>query len=206
MQTCSLAQPCKSIPKPTVPRSLPTVSWVMAVRPISDRKIVRGGIVQRPFLRPVRKPMPASRCPRDASWSCRSSKLFSRRVSRPLSSAWMPGDAMKTAGFSTPPVMIYGNDVSHIVTEEGIANLLLCRTAEEREQAVRGVAALRRSGSSATTASWENLRDRGVIQRAEDIGIQKSDATRDRLAARSVHDLVRWSDGRYQPPSRFRNW
>ena len=27
------------------------------------------------------------------------------------------------------PVMIYGDDVTHIVTEEGIANLLLCRTA-----------------------------------------------------------------------------
>jgi malonate decarboxylase alpha subunit len=52
----------------------------------------------------------------------------------------------------------------------------------------------------------ENLRDRGAIQRAEDLGIQKSDASRDRLAARSVHDLVRWSDGRYHPPSRFRNW
>jgi hypothetical protein len=27
-----------------------------------------------------------------------------------------------------PPVMIYGDDVSHVLTEEGIANLLLCRT------------------------------------------------------------------------------
>src|SRR5579872_1821443 len=32
------------------------------------------------------------------------------------------------------PVMIYGDDVSHIITEEGIANLLLCRDAGEREQ------------------------------------------------------------------------
>ena len=38
------------------------------------------------------------------------------------------------------PVMIYGDDVTHIVTEEGIANLLLCRNADEREQAIRGVA------------------------------------------------------------------
>ena len=35
--------------------------------------------------------------------------------------------------------MIYGEDVSHIVSEEGIANLLLCRTTEEREQAIRGM-------------------------------------------------------------------
>src|SRR6195952_1303909 len=38
------------------------------------------------------------------------------------------------------PVMIYGDDVTHIVTEEGIANLLLCRDRSEREQAIRGVA------------------------------------------------------------------
>lgn len=38
------------------------------------------------------------------------------------------------------PIMIYGDDVTHIVTEEGVANLLLCRTAQEREQAIRGVA------------------------------------------------------------------
>ena len=36
--------------------------------------------------------------------------------------------------------MIYGEDVTHIITEEGIANLLLCATPEEREQAIRGVA------------------------------------------------------------------
>jgi malonate decarboxylase alpha subunit len=36
--------------------------------------------------------------------------------------------------------MIYGDDVTHIVTEDGIANLLLCRNATEREQAIRGVA------------------------------------------------------------------
>ena len=39
-----------------------------------------------------------------------------------------------------PPIMIYGDDVTHILTEEGIANLLLCRSDEEREQAIRGVA------------------------------------------------------------------
>lgn len=38
------------------------------------------------------------------------------------------------------PVMIYGDDVTHLVTEEGIANLLACRDPDEREQAIRGVA------------------------------------------------------------------
>ncbi|MDF2598499.1 MAG: mdcA [Methylobacterium brachiatum] len=46
----------------------------------------------------------------------------------------------KKIGLELAPVMIYADDVTHIVTEEGIANLLLCRDADEREQAIRGVA------------------------------------------------------------------
>ena len=52
----------------------------------------------------------------------------------------------------------------------------------------------------------ENLRDRRVIRRAEDLGVDKALATRDLLAARSVKDLVRASGGLYDPPKRFRNW
>src|SRR6266403_28586 len=38
-------------------------------------------------------------------------------------------------GLDLAPVMVYADDVTHIVTEEGIANLLLCRDKDEREQA-----------------------------------------------------------------------
>ncbi|MER2540371.1 MAG: malonate decarboxylase subunit alpha [Azonexus sp.] len=112
----------------------------------------------------------------------------------------------KSMGAELPPIMIYGDDVSHIVTEEGIANLLLCRTPEEREQAIRGVAGFTPVGMARDKAMVENLRDRGIIRRAEDLGIDPRLATRDLLAARSVKDLVRWSGGLYAPPSRFRNW
>ena len=118
-------------------------------------------------------------------------------------------DAWKLAEFANmpiPPVMIYGDDVTHILTEEGIANLLLCANAEEREQAIRGVAGYTEIGLGRNARMVENLRDRGVIRRAEDLGIDKRDATRDLLAARSVKDLVRASGGLYQPPVRFRNW
>ena len=67
-----------------------------------------------------------------------------------------------------PPIMIYGDDVTHIVTEEGIANLLLCRSDAEREQAIRGVAGYTPVGLKRETARVENLRDRGVIRRPED--------------------------------------
>lgn len=111
-----------------------------------------------------------------------------------------------TMGADLPPIMIYGDDVTHIVTEEGIANLLLCRTPEEREQAIRGVAGYTAIGRGRDKRMVENLRDRGVIRRAADLGINARHATRDLLAAKSVKDLVRWSGGLYNPPSKFRNW
>jgi malonate decarboxylase alpha subunit len=117
--------------------------------------------------------------------------------------AWELGES---AGMDLPPVMIYGDDVSHILTEEGIANLLLCRTDEEREQAIRGVAGYTPVGLARDKRMVENLRDRGVVRRAEDLGIDKRLATRDLLAARSIKDLVRASGGLYDPPKRFRNW
>ncbi|MGC2164429.1 MAG: malonate decarboxylase subunit alpha [Gallionella sp.] len=112
----------------------------------------------------------------------------------------------ESANMPLPPVMIYGDDVTHILSEDGIANLLLCADDEEREQAIRGVAGYTEIGRGRDLSIVENLRDRGVIQRAEDIGIDKRDATRDLLAARSIKDLVRASGGLYLPPARFRNW
>jgi malonate decarboxylase alpha subunit len=117
--------------------------------------------------------------------------------------AW---ELAEQAGMAIPPVMIYGEDVSHILTEEGLANLLLCRSDEEREQAVRGVAGYTAIGLGRDKRMVENLRDRGIIRRPEDLGIDKRLATRDLLAAKNMKDLVRASGGLYQPPKRFRNW
>ncbi|MBO9687302.1 MAG: malonate decarboxylase subunit alpha [Mitsuaria chitosanitabida] len=110
------------------------------------------------------------------------------------------------AGMALPPIMIYGEDVSHVLTEEGIANLLLCRSDEEREQAIRGVAGYTAVGLARDARMVENLRDRGVIRRPADLGIDPRDATRNLLAARSMRDLVRASGGLYSPPKRFRHW
>jgi malonate decarboxylase alpha subunit len=52
----------------------------------------------------------------------------------------------------------------------------------------------------------ENLRDRGIVQRPEDLGIDKRLATRDLLAEKNMKGLVRASGGLYDPPKRFRNW
>ncbi|RMX06917.1 malonate decarboxylase subunit alpha [Corticibacter populi] len=109
-------------------------------------------------------------------------------------------------GMQLPPIMVYGDDVTHILTEEGIANLLLCRSDEEREQAIRGVAGYTQVGLGRDRRMVENLRDRGVIRRPQDLGIDPRAATRNLLAARSMRELVRASGGLYQPPARFRNW
>jgi len=104
------------------------------------------------------------------------------------------------------PVMVYGDDVTHIVTEEGIANLLLCRTKDEREQAIRGVAGYTEVGRGRDKAMVETLRARKIIQRPQDLGIDPLDADRSLLAAHSIKDLMLASGGLYRPPSRFRNW
>ena len=112
----------------------------------------------------------------------------------------------KKIGLELAPVMIYADDVTHIVTEEGIANLLLCDTLEERAQAIRGVAGYTPVGLKRDRAMVARLREKGAVQYAEDLGVDKRLATRDLLAARSIKDLVAWSGGLYEPPSRFRNW
>jgi len=117
--------------------------------------------------------------------------------------AW---ELAQNAGMPLPPVMIYGDDVTHILTEEGIACLLRCRDDDEREQAIRGVAGYTAVGLARDRRKVENLRERGVIRRAADLGIDTRMATRDLLAARSIKDLVHASGGLYDPPRRFRNW
>jgi malonate decarboxylase alpha subunit len=104
------------------------------------------------------------------------------------------------------PVMIYGEDVTHIVSEEGIANLLLCRTTEEREQAIRGIAGFTDVGRGRDRKMVEKLRARKIIRRPEDLGINPLDADRSMLAARSIKDLMHWSGNLYDPPNKFRNW
>jgi len=117
--------------------------------------------------------------------------------------AW---DLAESAGMELPPVMIYGDDITHIITEEGISNLLLCNNAEEREQAIRGVAGYTAVGMARDRRMVENLRDRGIVRYPEDLGINKRHATRDLLAARNIKELVHASGGLYTPPRQFRNW
>lgn len=112
----------------------------------------------------------------------------------------------KKSNMLLPPVMIYSEDVTHIVTEEGIANLLLCENVEERTQAIKCISGYTPMGLSRDKKMQKKLRDRGVLHYPEDLGIDKLKANRNLLAAKSIKDLVHSSGGLYEPPKKFRNW
>ena len=112
----------------------------------------------------------------------------------------------RRSGMPIAPVMIYGDDVSHVVTEEGIAYLYKSDSAEERRAAVAAIAGATPIGLRADAGRSAELRARGLIAYPQDLGVGRMAAKRSLLAARSIEDLVAWSQGLYQPPARFRNW
>jgi malonate decarboxylase alpha subunit len=113
-------------------------------------------------------------------------------------------DLAASAGFAHPQVMIYGDDVTHVVTERGVANLLRCRSPEGREAALRAVAGDTEFGRRAPREASNSLRSRGIVTFPSDLGIDLNTATRDWLAAKSIDDLVTASGGLYAPPAKFR--
>ncbi|QBR00004.1 malonate decarboxylase subunit alpha [Paraburkholderia pallida] len=110
------------------------------------------------------------------------------------------------SGMPIAPVMIYGDDVSHVVTEEGIAHLHRAEGIDERRAVLAAVAGVTPIGLRANPEKTDELRRRGIVQFPEDLGIRRGDAKRSLLAARSIDDLVTWSGGLYTPPARFRSW
>ena len=112
----------------------------------------------------------------------------------------------ETAGLALPPVMIYGDDVTHIVTEVGIAYLHKCRDLEERRAAIRAVAGYTEIGMQADPRQTKDLRRRGIVKMPADLEINPAKAKRSLLAAQTVRDLVDWSGGLYHPPGKFKNW
>jgi malonate decarboxylase alpha subunit len=110
------------------------------------------------------------------------------------------------AGMPIAPVMIYGDDVSHVVTEEGIAYLYKAEGQEERRRALAAVAGVSPIGLRAKPSETAALRKKGIVAYPEDIGVQRLQANRSLLAARSMEDLVAWSGGLYTPPPRFKSW
>ena len=108
-------------------------------------------------------------------------------------------------GMPIAPIMIYGDDVTHVVTEEGIAYLYRAEGEVDRRAALAAVAGVSPIGLKSRAADAERLRRLQVIAYPEDLGVSRLQAKRSLLAAADIADLVRWSGGLYQPPSRFRS-
>lgn len=116
-------------------------------------------------------------------------------------------DAIKIgrdAGLDAPPIMIYSEDVTHVVTEQGIAYLYMAESDEEKTQILGAVAQDTPIGEYTNKAKLEQLRKAGKVALPEDLGIDPATATHDRLAVQSLDELVEISGGLYEIPESFR--
>src|ERR1700726_147815 len=112
----------------------------------------------------------------------------------------------RDAGMAIAPIMIYGDDVTHVVTEEGVAYLYKAEGMEERRNALAAVGGVSPIGLRAKPGQIATLRQKGIVALPEDLGVHRPQATRSLLAARSMEDVVAWSGGLYKPPAKFRSW
>ena len=110
----------------------------------------------------------------------------------------------RRSGMPIAPVMIYGDDVSHVVTEQGIAYLYRAQAGEERRAALAAIAGATPIGRRADAQRSASLRARGIVAHPEDLGITSGEARHSLLAARSIDELIEWSGGLYRPPDHVR--
>ena len=112
----------------------------------------------------------------------------------------------KKAHLDLEPIMIYSDDLTHIVSEVGIAYLHKCHTMAERTAAIRAIAGKTEVGLKEDPKETKKLRELGIVKFPADLQVDVSRANRDLLAAKNMKDLVDWSGGLYDPPAKFRNW
>jgi malonate decarboxylase alpha subunit len=74
---------------------------------------------------------------------------------------------------------------------------------QEREAALRAVAGNTDFGERQSPETSNSLRRQGIVMFPSDFGIDVATATRDWLAAKTIHDLVTASGGLYAPPAKF---
>lgn len=115
-------------------------------------------------------------------------------------------EVQKEAKLANVPIMIYSEDTTHIVTEEGVAYLYKTSSMAERQAAIAAIAGVTPLGMTSDAATLQDLRNRGIVALPEDLGVRRTDAKRSLLAAQNMSDLIEWSKGLYNPPAKFRSW
>ena len=103
------------------------------------------------------------------------------------------------ASLEMVPIMIYERDVTHLVTEHGVAYLYMARDTDERRQMVAAVAGDTVVGGQIDADARERLRQTGTVATAAELHVDVAAATRAQLAARSIQDLIDWSGGLFAP-------
>ena len=102
------------------------------------------------------------------------------------------------------PVMVYGEDVTHVVTEQGIAYLYQAQSAEERTKMLGCIAQGTPVGSMVGIGEIEQLRREGKVAYPQDLAISPDAAKRELLAANSLEEIADLSGGLYRVPEQFR--
>ncbi|MEK5183708.1 malonate decarboxylase subunit alpha [Solibacillus sp. FSL W7-1324] len=115
-------------------------------------------------------------------------------------------DVKKQANLAVAPVMIYAEDVTHVVTEEGIAYLYKTDSPAERREMIASIAGVTPLGMENDVKRTKSLRERGLVAIPEDLNILRGEANRSLLAAKNIDELVQWSGGLYEPPTKFKSW
>lgn len=102
------------------------------------------------------------------------------------------------------PVMIYGEDVTHMVTEQGIAYLYQAEDREERKAMLAAIAQGTELGDTVSLEEIDAMRKAGKVAYPEDLDISAEEATRDLLAAKSLEEIAEISGGLYKIPDSFK--
>src|SRR5690606_1896575 len=72
-------------------------------------------------------------------------------------------DVKKQANLAVAPVMIYAEDVTHVVTEEGIAYLYKTDSPAERREMIASIAGVTPLGMENDVKRTKSLRERGLV-------------------------------------------
>lgn len=110
------------------------------------------------------------------------------------------------AGMDLAPVMVYGDDLTHLVSEVGVGYLYKAQSLDERRRVVSALAGVTPLGRRSTPDDVDALRRDGLLALPADIGVRPAEANRSLLAAHSIDELVDWSGGLYDPPAKFQSW
>lgn len=110
----------------------------------------------------------------------------------------------RKAEMESAPIMVYGEDVTHVVTEQGIAYLYQAENAEERTRMLGCVAQGTPIGSLVSEEEILRLRRAGKVAYPQDMAISPDAAKKELLAAQSLEEIAAMSGGLYEVPERFK--